>query len=249
MTTTTPTTEEMARRLVAMEQTLERYGQLAVAHQYAAAIMHEVNNPLEAIINLVYLMEREDPLPGRAQERLATIQEQLQLLTHVARSSLTFHRDQAISKEVNLVAVAESALKLHGARITERRVKVNKRYPERAVCNGISGELLQVISNLLLNALDAVKDQTGATLHLRVRDAGGCVHITIADNGTGIPEHVEATLFTPNVTSKRSGTGLGLWLSERILRRHKGKIKVRTSRTEGKSGTVFRISLPHAIAA
>ena len=73
--------------------------------------------------------------------------------------------------------------------------------------------------------------------------------MTIADNGSGVPKDVETTLFAPNVTSKQNGTGLGLWLSKRILQRHSGKIHMRTSRRPGKSGTVFRVTLPHAKAA
>ena len=211
--------------------------------------MHEVNGPLEAITNLVYLLEREDPLPERARDRLTMLDEHLQILIEVTRNSLSFHRDQLVAKEVDLVQVAESALRLHVARIHRKQVEVKKRFPERAICHGVSGELLQVVSNLILNALDAIPDGGAAALHVRVhrRDQGVC--LTIADNGLGIPEHVSASLFKPHVTTKQHGTGLGLWLSERILRRHSGGIQVRSSRTPGKSGTVFRISLPHARAA
>ena len=249
MTTRTPTYEELEDRLRTMETTLERFAQLSVVNQYAAAVMHEVNNPLEAITNLVYLLEREEPLPANAQIRLAMLSEQLALLTQVTRSSLSFHRGQMVATEVDLVSIAESALKLHTARITKSRVQVQKRFAERAVCRGVSGELLQVVSNLLLNALDALPDEDGAALHVRVHHTRGAVFITVADNGMGVPAHVEPSLFTPHMTSKRHGTGLGLWLSERILHRHNGRIRMRTSRAEGKSGTVFRVSLPHADAA
>ena len=232
-----------------MERVLEQYAQRAMVNQFASALMHEINNPLEAMINLVYLLRREDPLPERAQHRLQQLEGQLDILTHVARSSLSFHRGQDVARDVDLIGVAESALRLHVARIAERNVAVCRVFPERAVCRGISGELFQVISNLILNALDALPEETGASLHVRIRHGREHVHLTVADNGSGVPEHVHATLFQPHVTSKPHGTGLGLWLSERILERHQGTIRMRTSRTPGRSGTVFRISLPQTIAA
>ena len=250
MTTSTPTYQEIEDRLKATEKTLEHYAQLSVVNQYAAAVMHEVNGPLEAITNLVYLLEREDPLPARAKERVTMLDEHLQLLIQIARSSLSFHRDQTEAKQVDLISVAESALALHVARISRKNIQVSKRYATHAICVGVSGELLQVISNLILNALDALPEgAAGASIHVRIHRGHRGVHLTIADNGPGVPAHIETSLFTPHVTTKRDGTGLGLWLSHRILRRHRATIRVRTSRTPGKSGTVFRISLPHEVAA
>ena len=249
MTTSTPTYEEIENRLRLMEEMVEKNAQLTIANQHASSVMHEVNNPLEAMVNLVYLLQHDEPLPPRAGERVEILEEQLQVLTQVARSALSYSRDQARLKPVDVIQVAESALKLHVARITDRRVAVNKRFRERAQCHGISGELLQLLSNLILNALDATADVENGTLHIRVCRGRSGVHITVADNGAGVPEHVASTLFTPNVTSKQHGTGLGLWLSKRILQRHNGAIRMRTSRRPGKSGTIFRVTLPPAQAA
>ena len=248
MTTSTPTYEEIESRLKATEEMLERSARLSAAHMYASAVMHEVNNPLEAITNLVYLLQTEDELPEKARAHVATLEEQLHILTQVTRTSLSFHRGQDEVKPVDLVTIAESALKLHVARIVKNNITVRRSFPDRAVCHGISGELLQVLSNLILNALDALPQGVDAALHVRVHRGRANICITVADNGTGIPEHVERDLFTPNVTGKQNGTGLGLWLSQKILQRHHGRIRVRTSRTVGKSGTVFRISLPQVAA-
>lgn len=249
MTTSTPTYEEIESRLKLLEETIEKNALLTVANQHASSVMHEVNNPLEAMVNLVYLLQHDEPLPPRAKERVQILEEQLQILTQVARSALSYSRDQSRLKPVDVIQVAESALKLHVAKITDRRVAVKKRFRAQARCQGISGELMQLVSNLILNALDATADVERGALHLRVHRGASGVHITIADNGAGIPEHVAHTLFMPNVTSKQNGTGLGLWLSKRILERHKGAIRMRTSRRPGKSGTVFRVTLPHAQAA
>ncbi len=249
MTTRTPTYEEIESRLRSMEEMIERNAQLMVASQHATSVMHEVNNPLEAMVNLVYLLQHDEPLPAKARERVEDLDEQLRVLTGVARTSLSYSRDQARLKPVDVIQVAESALKLHVAKITARRVAVKKRFRHHAQCHGVSGELLQLLSNLILNALDAIADVERGALHVRVRRGSSGIHVTVADNGGGIPENVATSLFTPNVTSKQNGTGLGLWLSKRILERHNGDIRMRTSRLPGKSGTVFRVTLPHAKAA
>jgi signal transduction histidine kinase len=106
-----------------------------------------------------------------------------------------------------------------------------------------------VISNLILNSIDAISDDQRGRLHVRVRRCSGAVHITVADNGSGIPAEIEAQLFEAHVTGKQTGTGLGLWGSKRMLIKHGGTIKYRTSRSLGKSGTVFRIRLPSIQAA
>ena len=249
MTTSTPTYKEIESRLRSMEGMIERNAQLMVASQHVSSVMHEVNNPLEAMVNLVYLLQHEEPLPAKARERVDDLDEQLRVLTRVARTSLSYSRDQARLKPVDVIQVAESALKLHTAKISARHVAVKKRYRERAQCHGISGELLQLLSNLILNALDAISEVECGALHIRVHRGSSGVHVTVADNGAGVPEHVATALFTPNVTSKQNGTGLGLWVSKRILERHNGGIRMRTSRRPGKSGTVFRVTLPHAEAA
>ncbi len=216
MTTSTPTYEELESRLKLMEEMIEKNAQLTVANQYASSVMHEVNNPLEAMVNLVYLLQHDGPMSPKMRERVEILDEQLQVLTQVARSALSYSKDQARLKPVDVIQVAESALKLHVARITNRRVLVNKRFRQHAQCHGVSGELLQLLSNLILNALDATAEMERGALHIRVHRGRSGVHITIADNGAGVPAHVAHTLFTPNVTSKQNGTGLGLWLSKRI---------------------------------
>jgi signal transduction histidine kinase len=104
-------------------------------------------------------------------------------------------------------------------------------------------EILQVISNLILNALDALPREDGR-LSLRVRTRGEAIQITLSDNGSGTPAHVAGRLFEPNMTTKTQGTGLGLWLSQRIIIKHNGTLHFRTSQKPGRNGTTFRITLP-----
>ena len=206
--------------------------------------MHEVNNPLEAITNLVYLTEKEE-ISNAAKDYLKEINEQLSLLTAVTRTSLSFYRDQSQAKDTNLVAVAKSALRLHFLRLAKGNVRVCQRFFESAISSVVASEILQVFSNLILNSMDSLPAGLMDILHIRVKRCHDAIHVTVADNGSGIPEHLEKRLFQPRVIGKQTGAGLGLWLSARIVEKHRGTIRCRTSRRTGKSGTIFRISLPH----
>lgn len=233
--------EERVRQLETLVQECER---LAVANRYAAAIMHEVNNPLEALTNLTYLLHHE-ALPSSALQHLLLMEEQIAVLTAVTRPSLAFHKDQRSTKNVDLVALVRSVHKLYEGRLMNAGVRVVCRCPESAVCNVVGSELLQVLSNLVLNAMDAMNDALNeSTIHIRVQLRKQHVCVCVADNGPGIPAHIEQRLGEPYATSKSNGTGLGLWISKRIIEGHRGALHWRTSRRPGRSGTAFRMTLP-----
>lgn len=237
--------EDIEERLRLAEDALERSERLAVASRYAGAIMHEVNNPLEAITNLVYLTKLQKDDPEQVVSNMLIIEEQLQTLGRVTSQALAFHREQAEAREFDLVQIAESALKLHADKLSRHGVAVNRRFQGPAIAHIYGSEILQVVSNLILNAIDAMPRGTGQ-ICIRVRQCPRRVHLTLTDNGPGIPEHFAGRLFEPYVTSKSSGTGLGLWLSHRIVKKHRGSLRFRTSRRSSRSGTTFRISLPIA---
>lgn len=233
----------LRERLNEVEKALERSERLAVASRYAAAMMHEVNNPLEAITNLVYLTKLQKGNPKQVFENMLVIEEQLKTLGRVTSQALRFHRDQAEAKQLDLVDIAESALRLHADKLTRHRICIDRQFrgPARALICG--SELLQVLSNLILNAVDALPRGKGK-ISVRVKSSGQSVHILVSDNGEGIPDNFSSRLFEPYITSKISGTGLGLWLSKRIVLKHRGTLRFRTSQRTGRSGTSFRISLP-----
>lgn len=234
---------ELEAHVRALEAAFQDCKRFSTANLHAAAMMHEVNNPLEAITNLIFLTKAEQ-ISEAARANLQIMEDQVGVLTRVTRSSLSFHRDQLRMKEVNLVEIAESAIRIHFARLAAQDIEVRRRYCHEARCNAIGSEILQVISNLILNALEAMPSRIGAKLHVRVHHCAQSVHVTVADNGSGVPEHVANHLFQPHVTGKQTGAGLGLWLSSRIIANHRGTVRYRTSRQEGKSGTAFRVSLP-----
>lgn len=239
---------DLRERLRQAEDALERSERLAVASRYAGAVMHEVNNPLEAITNLVYLTKLQKNDPEQVLQNMLVIEEQLQTLGRVTSQALTFHREQPEARDTDLVQIAESALKLHANKLARQGVRVSRRFRGPAMARVYGTEILQVVSNLILNAID-VLPREGGLICLCVKSCPQCVHLTVADNGPGVPEHFEATLFEPYVTSKASGTGLGLWLSRRIIHKHSGSLRFRTSRGMQRSGTTFRLSLPAKHAA
>jgi signal transduction histidine kinase len=234
---------DLEERLHRVEDALERSEKMALASRYAGAIMHEVNNPLEAITNLVYLTKIRPGDHAFVSKNMDVIEQQLMILSKVTGQALTFHRAHAEVKDWDLVAIADSALKLHAERLARHGVKVESQFQRSAVTRAFGPEILQVISNLILNAMDALPRENGR-ISLRVKTGRQSVNITIADNGTGIPEHIADRIFEQYMTTKAQGTGLGLWLSKRIIAKHKGSLRFRTSEKAGRSGTSFRISLP-----
>ena len=238
------TYEAIEERVHVLEAAVQECERLSVSNRYAAAVMHEVNNPLEAITNLVYLLQGE-PLTNEGHEHLRMLEEQITVLTAVTRPSLTFYRDHKATKQVDLVGLIDSVAKLHEVRLQKAGIELHRRCPDSMPCNIIGSELLQVLSNLVLNAVDAlVEAGQGSHIHIRLRYCPSCISLLIADDGPGIPEHVEAKLFQAHSTGKATGSGLGLWISDRIIQNHHGKIRHRTCRRPGRSGTAFRIHLP-----
>ena len=244
----TETVESLRRRLDQCEQALQRCERLAVAGRYAGAVMHEVNNPLAAITNLVFLTKLQADNRAQVLENMEVVETQLVTLGKVTRRVLAFHREQGEATESDLIEIVESALKLHSERILSGKVSLRRDFRGPAIASVFGSDILQVISNLLLNALDALPLEK-PQLCVRVRARSHAIHITVSDNGTGMPAHLRKTLFEPYATTKQTGTGLGLWLCRRIVDKHRGQIRVRTSQTEGRRGSTFRLSLPLKIQA
>jgi len=153
----------------------------------------------------------------------------------IARQTLSFYRPSDVRLPVNLVEVAESALRVHERRITAKKVHLVKDLADEVRIEVHPGEMLQVFSNLLANALDALPDE--GALHLRFRKRDDQVHATIADDGSGIPQEIFTKVFDPFFTTKKEkGTGLGLPISKSIVEGHKGRIKVRSVRAPAEAG-------------
>jgi PAS domain S-box-containing protein len=230
------------------EEALRNSEKLAATGRLAASIAHEINNPLEAVTNLIFLARTAGGPNAKGEEFLAMAEEELRRAAHITKQTLGFYRDSTSPARFNVAKVIDDVLSLYAGRIEAKRVQVKKRYASPAVMQGLVGEIRQVISNLVANALDAMPN-SGGTLHIRVRPTrhsqnGSALRITVADNGMGIPVEQQKRIFEPFFTTKQeTGTGLGLWLTKSIVEKHGGTIRVSSSST-GKTGTVFLLNLP-----
>jgi len=234
--------EDEGQKLKACEENLRRYHQLALAGRLVGATMHEVNNRLAALTNLIFLTRIHPDCSLQIVEYLHEADSQLRSLGEITGRSLAFIRLDTESKEIDLVDFANSALRLHHEQISKKRINVQIRSCEAAFAWAKKGEILQVVTNLLLNAIEALAHS--GNLHVRVAMHRSDAIITVADNGTGIPESMRGTLFASFKSNKSEGNGLGLWIVREIVHGHGGTIQYRSCSVVGRSGTIFRVSLP-----
>jgi len=239
----------LRRRLSAETEALRRSEKMAAAGRMAATIAHEINNPLEAIVNCWYLLRREE-LSTQGSEYLEAMGSALTRVCHIARQTLDFYRIGAEAALVDLAQIARQAAQQFSRRTGSDAPAIEIERVASASIYGASGEFLRLFDNLLVNAHEA-----GAT-RIRIRTAPGRdwahpqrrgVRILVADNGPGIPADVGAKVFEPFVSTKEEkGTGLGLWVSKGIVQKYEGSISMRTSTRAGRSGTAFSVFLPAA---
>jgi PAS domain S-box-containing protein len=234
------------------EDALRKTEKLAAAGRLAASIAHEINNPLEAVTNLLYLLHNHPSLDTEARQYSAMAQSELSRVSQITQQTLRFYRQSTQPTPGNLSEILDSVLVLHNARIHGANVEVVCEYTPSADLRAFAGELRQLFANLIGNAVDAMP-RDGGRLRVRVRPAQAWygdnrvdgVRVTIADTGSGMSEEVRRRIFEPFFTTKEAtGTGLGLWVSEEIVMKHAGALHVR-SRTDAPSGTVFTIFFPY----
>ncbi len=193
------------------EQALRRTEQLAAAGRLAASIAHEINNPLEAVTNLLYLVKMDDTLKGQSKDLLDVADRELQRLSHITSRSLKFYRQRTAPSLTPLDELLESVLFFHETEVKLRGIDIRRRYRPSPPVFCLAGEIQQVFTNLISNALEAVGEK--GRVYLRVRpaidpeDRQG-VAVTVADCGTGMDRFTFDRLFHPFVTTK-GGVGNG----------------------------------------
>ena len=221
----------------------ETRDQQITAGQLALEVIHEIRNPLEALGHLTYLTLQGSDDPEKVTRYMCMAQEQVATLNRIVSQTLGYARTGSKPTTSNLVELAEAAIRIHQRTIEAKKIHLLKDLPAGVTAEIRTGEILQVVSNLIVNALDALP--AGGVLAVRLRRRNGGIFILISDNGHGIPAQHSRKVFEPFFTTKgESGTGLGLALAKRIIERHAGRIWVRSSVRPGKSGTTFRIFLP-----
>jgi PAS domain S-box-containing protein len=234
------------------EQALRNSEKLAIAGRMAATIAHEINNPLEAVSNAMYLLAESPCLDDSARQFLAIAQDELAKIRQIATAALGLHRgDEERPKPVRVSELIDNVLSLYGRKLRSLGITVEIRYETDILVNAFPGELRQVFANLIVNAADAL-EKSGDRLCIHVfgsvdwtNPAQSGLRITISDNGSGIPAEKRGHIFEPFYTTKGSkGTGIGLWVSLGIVRKYGGTMRFRTVLKPGRSGTTFSVFLP-----
>jgi len=231
------------------EQILLQSEKLNAVGRLASSIAHEINNPLEAVTNLIYLAQIAAINP-EAKQYLTTAETELRRVSAIANQTLQFQRQTTNPTPITAAGLIDATLPLYQGRISNARVKVERRDRAERAVTCLDGEIRQVLSNLVGNAIDAMNGEERRLL-MRSRNStewrtGRCgITLTIADTGSGMSVDTISKIFEPFFTTKGSkGTGLGLWISREIIERHQGTLKVKSSQAARGSGTVFTLFLP-----
>jgi len=240
------------------EDALRKTEKLAATGRLAASIAHEINNPLEAVTNLLYLIRLQDSLLPDTRHYVDLAQHEVARVSEIAQQTLRFYRQSTLPITANVSELLDSVLTLHQGRVNSLQVEVQRFYEPDVELFCFAGELRQLFTNLIGNALDAMMPGPGR-LVLSVRhsrswrnaDVEG-VRVSVMDTGCGMTEEVQNRIFEPFFTTKEAtGTGLGLWVSEEIVRKHHGTVRIRSraaengqSNGDGRSGTIFMLFFP-----
>jgi signal transduction histidine kinase len=227
---------QLERRMLEMEK-------FAATGKLAGTIAHEINNPMEAIKNAIYLLRnRLDPASQPIYEALKN---ETDRVTRIVRQMLGLYRNAGQLGHFDLNSIVEDTLTLFARPLSKSGVQVEKRLGELPALKGSADQFRQLLSNLVVNAQDAMAQGGKLTIstHYRRSPRGsyGRASIVVADTGCGVPTEIRNTMFEPFVSTKgEKGTGLGLWIVKGIVEGHGGKIQVRSS---GK-GTIFKLIFP-----
>ena len=244
------------------EDALVEADKLAAVGRLAASISHEINNPLEAVTNLLYLVHNDPSLSDEACEYIKLAESELARVSQIAAQTLRFHRHSIGAVSLTPQQVVEPVVALYQGRLKNSRVRVVRDYRDDGKLYIYEGDVRQILNNLISNAIDAMHD--GGVIRVRTR-AAVCprlgirgTRITVSDSGHGMSRETTQHIFEPFYTTKgAAGSGLGLWISHTLAKRHGGALHVR-SRKQGKpnsantppiaaahAGTTFSLFVPH----
>ena len=228
---------------------LQKTEKLAAVGRLASSISHEINNPLESVVNLLYLIEHSHDVGDEVRTYASLAASELARVSHIVTHTLKFHRQSTRAGECSLSEILESVLSLYQGRLSTQKVEILRDFASDDKIFCFAGDMRQVFANLIGNALDALRGhgrlllRTRFSRHRRSGEKG--LRVTIADTGCGMSEATRHRIFEAFFTTKTAtGTGLGLWVSDEIIRNHKGTVSVRSSERPGRSGTVFSVFLP-----
>ena len=237
------------------EAALVQSEKLAAVGRLASSISHEINNPLEAITNLLYLVSTDPHLHEEVKVYVSMAQSEITRVSQITTQTLRFHRQSMKPTLITAEELVGSVLGLYQGRLGNSGIRIEATYASKTLVFCFENDLRQVLNNLIANAIDAMRN--GGRLIVRAHDitdwvsardgaaAQKGIRITVADTGHGMSQAVVARVFEPFYTTKDlNGTGLGLWISAGIVQNHRGRLTVRSSQAPGHAGTVFTLFLP-----
>lgn len=229
------------------ETVLRKAERLAAAGRLAATVAHEINNPLEAVGNLLYLMKGSPGLSEETQGYLAMAEQELERVSHITRQTLGFYRDSAVASPVEMRRLIDGVLRLYDNKLKSKNIRVEIDAAKIPPVKGFEGELKQLLANLISNAADAVR--SGGHIRISIEGVanpeGDGIEIKVADDGPGVAPELHSQIFDAFFTTKEDvGTGLGLWVSRNIAERHGGALELEPYSSDGLGGAVFRVFLP-----
>jgi PAS domain S-box-containing protein len=230
------------------ERALRTTERLASVGRLAATVAHEINNPLEAVTNLIYLA-RQAAILTDVQGYLDAAEQELARVSQLTKQTLGFYRETKSASNVRPGDLVTSLLPVFASRTRNRGIELCPEIEDDSEIYAVAGEIRQVIANLIGNSIDA---PAGGKVRIRVSaatqwspDRKPGIRLTVSDTGSGIPPEARPKIFEPFFTTKRDvGTGLGLWVCKSIVENHGGSIRVKSSTAPGKSWTVVSVFLP-----
>jgi PAS domain S-box-containing protein len=235
-----------------VERLLVQSEKLAATGRMAATIAHEINNPLESLVNLIYLARKESEPDAQVHDYLLTAENELERVSHIARQTLGFYRDTGSPTEVYLHQLIENVLSVYSSRLLATGISTNKQFNDLRKVLVSKGEMLQVFSNIITDAADAMRQGGVLSISIQqvVRPKGDGIETIIRDSGSGISHEHLAQIFEPFFTTKGDlGTGIGLWVARQLVETRGGEISVASSTENGNSGTTLAVFIPFAVPA
>ena len=209
----------------------------------ALEMLHQIRNPLEVLRYLVYLADQEAENPEQVKRYMQMAEEHLGTLSRIAGQTLHFAELADGPASIDLVDLAEFALRLHQQTIESKQIHLVKDLPKGLLAGVYRGQMLHVISSLIVNAIENLHPD--GTLSIRLRKRRDGLHLMVVDNGHGIAAEHQPRIFEPFFSTKgKAGAGIGLALARQIVEDHHGKVRMRSSVRPGRTGTAFKVYLP-----
>jgi two-component system, NtrC family, sensor kinase len=245
-----PVAIQTSLQLSKLRATLRETERMAMVGRMMATVAHEINNPLESLNGLMYMIAQDDTLSESTRALIAASEMELSRIAEVVKRTLGLTRETGSPVKFNLRTLIEDLVKVYVRRFEANAIQVTTYYHDNSDFEGFPGEMRQVVSNLIVNAIDVLQQRGKIWIDLfhsrnwaNPEERG--LALIIADNGPGIPVEYRRRVFEPFFTTKgERGTGLGLWITDALVRKHAGSVRFRSSTSARNHGTCFQVFLP-----